>query len=303
MTRTDIHSPTNLVTEDYDYVGYFDAHPEDGETVWIDHSAAELEEADTPWTYTGHCGHCGQSIRYGAFLRHNPTNRILRVGERCLGNRFDRSSQDFHRMRKNASESRKQQRIKRAREAWFAVDADREIAFTFATEQVQAGNHGYQGMRHSFVHKINRYGSTSDKFVKAMMRDMVRTERRAEEQAARDAEKAEQPPVPEGRYEIVGQIIKTAWQDNDFGGRLVMTVKDDRGFLVWGSVPASLDDDLHDLLVELDAEDFVHMVKSHEIRVSFTAAVERGDRDHTFGFYKRPSKAQILATAPKAVAA
>lgn len=76
-----------------------------------------------------------------------------------------------------------------------------------------------------------------------------------------------------------------------------------RGFLVWGSVPASLDDDLYDLLTELDAEDFVHMVRGHEIRVSFTAAVERSDSDHTFGFFKRPSKARILTSAPKAVAA
>jgi len=31
------------------------------------------------------------------------------------------------------------------------------------------------------------------------------------------------------------------WQENDFGGREVMTAKDDEGFLVWGSTPRAID--------------------------------------------------------------
>jgi hypothetical protein len=54
-----------------------------------------------------------------------------------------------------------------------------------------------------------------------------------------------------------------------------MTVRDDRGFLVWGSVPAALGG--------IEQGD----------RVQFNATVTKSDRDETFGFFKRPTKAQF----------
>jgi hypothetical protein len=71
-------------------------------------------------------------------------------------------------------------------------------------------------------------------------------------------------------------VLSVKWQENDFGGREVMTVKDDRGFLVWGSTPHAIDS-----------------VQKGD-RVRFVANVERSDRDETFGFFKRPRKAEVV---------
>lgn len=274
--RTDAHTATNLVTEDYTYVGYADFHYEDGFTKWIDESAAALPEADTPWQYAGRCGHCGNRIRYAAFLRHDPTQTILTVGEQCLGNRFERASGDFHQLRKRAALDRQRQRIKRARQAWFAINPDREMAYTFATECVGAGDYGFRGMRHDFVYKINRYGSTSDKFVQTIMRDMIRQQHRDEINRQRAAERAQAAPVIAGRQEIEGEIIKLDNKETDWGTRTIMMVKTDSGTVFWGTKPTALYD------------------ARKGDRVCFTATCEASDRDPAFGFFKRPVKATIM---------
>lgn len=92
------------------------------------------------------------------------------------------------------------------------------------------------------------------------------------------AEKATEPapsPVVEGRIEIVGKVSTTKWVDNAYGGALKMLVLDDRGFKVWGTVPSALE-------VE------------QGYRVGFTATVTASTDDESFGWYKRPSKAEVL---------
>ena len=81
-----------------------------------------------------------------------------------------------------------------------------------------------------------------------------------------------------GRVEVAGVVTSTDSRANDFGVRYVMTVKDDRGFRVWGTIPSAINPSVGD-------------------RVAFTATVEKSDKDSTFGFYTRPSKARMLETA------
>ena len=81
---------------------------------------------------------------------------------------------------------------------------------------------------------------------------------------------------PTGRVEITGIVIKVALKVNDYGERWVMTVKDDRGFMVWGTRPSSI------------------KLAAYGTRVRFTATCEPSDRDKKFGFFKRPAKAEIV---------
>lgn len=87
----------------------------------------------------------------------------------------------------------------------------------------------------------------------------------------------EPAPVVEGRIVVTGRVLTVKWQDSDYGygGSYKMLVLDDRGFKVWGTVPSSLD-------VEPGN------------RVRFTGTVETSARDETFGFFKRPTKAETL---------
>jgi hypothetical protein len=283
MTRTDVHAPKNLVTEDYEFVacGYFGSADEPGYSP-LAHEARYL--LDEGWRMgenesAGGCYHCGANLKYYAILKHEPSHTLVRVGETCLANRFELASAEFHRLRAAAQLDRQAQRVKNTRIVWFAVDQDREIAYAWASEQIEAGSYGSGGFRHTFVSQINRYGTVSDKFVRSIMRDMARTERRAEERTAQEAIEAKaSSPVIEGRITVTGEVLSTKWQEGDFGGALKMLVRDDRGFKLWGTVPAAISPDRGD-------------------RITFTATVTKSQDDETFGFFKRPSKAFVEEVA------
>jgi hypothetical protein len=101
-----------------------------------------------------------------------------------------------------------------------------------------------------------------------------------QEKTRREVERtadAEPVPVTGERILITGVVVKVAVQENDFGSREVMTVEDERGFRIWGSVPSSLD---------------VEEIKNK--RITFTAKVTRSDSDPKFGFFKRPTKAEMI---------
>jgi len=100
----------------------------------------------------------------------------------------------------------------------------------------------------------------------------------AERKAERERERATEVrvPCPIGRVTVIGKVVSVDSKDTDYGTRHVMTVKDDTGFTVWGSQPSSLYPSVGD-------------------RIEFTASVERSDRDECFGFFKRPTKARLLA--------
>lgn len=287
--RTDVHSPKNLVTEDYDFAFAYDAHPDAGGAeqrmrllnALIDEGFrfGQVHGGDT-------CDHCGARLRYVAVMKHLPTRTLIKVGETCLANRFERASGEFHALRKQAQLDRQLQRVKKTRALFFAVHApDAETAFEWCAERVENGEYGWEGMRHRFVSKITREGETSVRFLRAMMRDMVRTERREAERAERDRIEAENAsPVVEGRIVVEGQVLATRWQESDYGATKKMLVRDDRGFKVWGTVPSAI--------LDIERED----------RVRFTATVEQSNDDETFGFYKRPSKAECLEDARDAEA-
>lgn len=284
-SRTDIHAPVNLVTEDYEFVacGQFPSGDEPGYSPLAHEASYLITEG---WGFgenhgAGDCYHCGAHLTYYAILKHLPTRTLVRVGEQCLDNRFQLASEEFQMLRKERRLNREQRKLSDRRAEWFAIDPDREVAFCWASDQVEDGSYGYEGMRHNFVSSVARYGRASDRFVRAMMRDMVRTERRAEERAQREAREAAEPKVPvvEGRGVLSGEVVSVKWKENDFGGSLKMLLKDDRGFKAWGTVASSIDG-----------------VKRGDC-VSFTATVSKSDDDPSFGFFSRPSKASITKEA------
>lgn len=104
---------------------------------------------------------------------------------------------------------------------------------------------------------------------------------RAVADAERAARRAESKDLPNfnGRTRIVGRIIKLDLQVNDFGSREVMTVEHEDGWRVWGTQPKTL-----------------YEAKKGDV-VAFDAKVEPSDRDSKFGFFKRPTKAEIVEAA------
>lgn len=103
---------------------------------------------------------------------------------------------------------------------------------------------------------------------------------RARDKADAAAKVAEIPTTPcvLGKTTVTGQVVKAYTHYTDFGPREVMVVRDDRGFSVWGTKPSNLTVAVGDT-------------------VRFDATIEPSEKPD-FGFYKRPSKATVLAIQP-----
>lgn len=267
MTRTDPHSPTNLVTEDYTF-GY----AYDSQMPGKDYGFRRSRLINDGWKFASihggnQCDHCGAHLRYIAVLKHEPTKTLVTVGETCLDSRFERATAEFHALRKASAIQRERARLL-DRKGVFIADPRNAEAVDYARE---APGEFYASIYSGFV----RYGTLSERQVDAVLTSKTRDAERA---AQRAAEALTASPVVAGRIEILGEVQSVKLRSNAYGERLVMVVRDERGFKVWGTVPASLDP-----------------VKGS--RVAFTATVEASETDPTFGFFKRPSKAVPLAEA------
>ena len=103
-------------------------------------------------------------------------------------------------------------------------------------------------------------------------------ERAAGAAARKEVELAAAVPVPAGRQEIEGEIVSIKrYDDGRFGVQVKMLVKCP-GFKVFGSVPAAISE-----------------AAAPGVRVKFSAEIE--PKEVGFGFFKRPSKAAIVAPA------
>jgi hypothetical protein len=310
--RTDIHRPSapEFDPEDYTCQGVFDLHPEEGDNRYRVQVTTALRAQGHSFRGAPHgtrqCSHCGAYIRYAALMLHTPTGTLMYVGETCLDNRFDGMTKDeFARLRAAASLNRE----RRAQRERFAELCERHPVLAYATYAWNIGDAGAtftsdgaagEGSfswvtrtgdkietMHDIATRARQYGSVSDKQVALLERLMgwldEAEQRRVAREAQRSAKVAGGVTLPtEGRQVVTGEIVSISVQDNDYGVRLVMTVRDDRGFAVWGTLPRSLDPG-HGSLDNLRGK-----------RVTFIAAIEASDRDPLFGFFKRPTKASYL---------
>jgi hypothetical protein len=303
MTRTDIHRPSSVDfdPESYTVYGYADFHEEDG------HRPVQIISrlVSEGWSFsnaphpTGQCSHCGAHLRYAALMGHEPTKTLLWVGETCLDNRFELTAAEFQAMRKAATLNR-ERTAKADKIAAIVAEHPTLVWASYAYNIGQAGGvaefdadwNAYTTKRGTTFeekarcgweistlgdiwYKVTRYAEVSEKQVAFVGRLVEKLTEKAEQLVEREAEAEQAAPVVPGRYVIEGEVVSTKWVDNDFGGSLKMLVKHDTGWKVWGTVPSSIDPNKGD-------------------RVRFTAAVEPSNDDKSFGFFKRPTKAEVI---------
>lgn len=283
--RTDVHSPTNLKTEDYEFLDCIDWGGSDVGAAAAAHRVAVINrvivQPKRRWAHVHasmQCDHCGARIRYAALMLHRPTNTVVEIGETCLDNRFSVASSVFQQMRKDAQLDREQQRIKRARDTFVKANPDLAVLNTDELPRELAWNNFLADLSR----KLKQYGELSEKQCDWARRIISDAQAQNAARDAKRAAEAMQPKTecPTGRVEIKGEVLTVKWQDGMFPA-YKMRVRDDRGFAVWGSVPRSIDPKRAD-------------------RVRFVASVEPSKDDPTFGFFSRPTNA-VLEAAPVAV--
>lgn len=307
--RTDSHRIAVLDPAQYKLIAFFDAHEDDGFWEWMNPGWEDLDESsmDVDYAYDvlnsrmdgdwGKCRVCGASHgnRYWHFFEHTGGD-VIQVGSLCaikvgLGSRAELEDYRAHNRRTMA--------VERGHFLFLAGSGVRnavDFAQRLVEDYQEANNveprineHGTRLLTSgapwavdfaaSVLSYFNREAYISRKQQRILMTLPQRIEEDRERQRKYEEMKANDPdptPVVEGRIDIAGKVLSTKWQESLYGDTLKMLVLDDRGFKVWGTVPAAIDD------VERGN------------RVAFTASVERSDDDETFGFYKRPVKAELI---------
>lgn len=283
---------------------------------------------------SGQCSHCGAHLRYAALMGHTPTKTLLWVGETCLGNRFEMTQAEFRAMQAKAAAKRQATSkaevfaalceetpalvwgtyahnisVAGATEEWFlgwdgevayASEAEAQAAFENLQAWQQEPGRGYEPiLRYKYgttfgersrasrsldilsdlAFKARKWGSISEAQRNLATKLVNDVTAKAEALEAREADTAAKVAagveVPNGKQTVEGTVVSTKWQDNDFGSTLKMLVVTDEGWKVFGTVPSSIE-------VEKGT------------RVRFNATVSQSNNDPLFGFFKRPTKAQVL---------
>lgn len=252
----------------------------------------------------GQCSVCGAHLRYAVVWAYQPGGEFqgyVTSGEDCAGN-IDAAQasaivdtvgalRDFVAVaRKRLTEIH---RVESARDEFLAASSANRTAVGFAHWFVAEGPDDFEFVSDVFT-KYVQSGGLSDRQVAALNKIRARHYERETERAA----EASLPvaPCPAGTVTITGEVLSVKAQFNRFSpyGETVlkMTVRDDRGFRVWGTVPRSLETrsvwNAEGRLVDVEGVD-------RGDRVSFVASVAPSDDDETFGFYKRPRGAELLA--------
>ncbi len=244
----------------------------------------------------GTCDSCGQCIRYVYFLESaNGTDFgvgcdcVLKAFAESLGDpvarEVKRAARDFASAARRASKARREKVQKRARLRLFVTAAGRELL-----ADLKVSHRIIEDIRARLI----QWGSVSDKQVALV----AKLAREAREKALLPPEVHVPVPMVEGRIRIEGEIVSVKGHESDYGWSLKMTVKVDTGegtYLVWGSVPAALEDAwaAENRAAGGDGQ-YSGNNPLRGRRVAFMAKVVRSDRDDHFGFFKRPTKPALL---------
>lgn len=278
MKRTDVHRPSAINPDDYEFVAVEHVKIEsfsDVEVVRQERERIRAHMARTGGTYSrhahgGNCAVCGNANAiYTMLFFHAKTNSYVRMGSDCAEKV---SCGDAARFRTvvDAIQAAEQSRAGKLK----AQGVLAELGLTRAWEIAQAFGvnaelHGHEeGLISNIVGKLVNYGSISDKQIEFLRSLLVQLDTREQRMAQRAAEKEAAKPAPAGRVQAEVEVLSVKEHETSFGDRWVMTVKSVAdGWMAWGSAPAGVE-------------------RGQKITLAATFTPKEGDPK--FAFFKRP---------------
>lgn len=298
MTRNDVHRPSEIKPEDYEWVAVEYMRTDDIASCGaLQEERRRIREhmASTGHTYSqhahgGNCMVCGNVLAiYTHLFYHAKSGSYVRMGGDCAAKCEMGDAGAFKRIvdyvkgeREARAGKAKAEGILReagltaAWEMWQLWDQRRTQQQT--QEEVNALSNNYWTIT-DMVNKLIRYGSMSEKQINYVRILLEREANMGKRKAEREAEKAAAKPAREGRFTVDATVIKVEYRDNPYAyraSRRVMVVKvDGEGWLAWGTAPEAAE---------------------RNDRIRLTAEFTRSDRDEKFAFFKRP-KVEVLEQA------
>tara|TARA_Y100000310_G_scaffold59725_1_gene55105 strand:+ start:160 stop:1020 length:861 start_codon:yes stop_codon:yes gene_type:complete len=283
--RTDIHRPSVIEPEDYDFVAFEYLKTDDDigmcHVLMVERQRIKAHRAQTGADYShhahgGNCHVCGAHCIYTALFYHRPSNVYIRTGLDCAEKLDCLGAEAFRSKIGNVLEAAAGKRRAEAVLEQEGIGA----AWPVYTALVAPTEFEEATIR-DIVGKLVRYGDISEKQVSFVGKLLVKIDRRAETTAKREAEHEAAEPVPEGgdRVTVRGKVLSIWTPEYDAFARTKMLVQSPAGWKVCGTLPASLSG------------------ASKGDTVQFVAKLAVSRDDPKFGFFSRPTKAEVIAAA------
>lgn len=276
MVRTDVHRPSAINPDDYEFVAVECARADDLGAVMMIQAERErirAHMAATGGSYSrhahgGNCHVCGNANAiYTALFYHAATNSYVRMGEDCANKCYMGNAASFRRIR-DAAEAAEFARAGKLKAQGILAEHGLEAAWTLYVSPFDPNGHADNNVIRDLVANLVRYGSMSEKQISFLRSLVERIPQREQIAAERQAERAAAQPAPTGRLKVAVEVVSVKAQENDFGSRTVMTVKAlVGGWLAWGTAPTGV---------------------NRGDKVTLVATFAPSDKDPKFAFFKRP---------------
>jgi len=286
--RDDVHSPKNLIPENYEFVGvrlFHDEIPDDRNFI-MEHMKRTGGKFSTH-EHGGFCDVCGNPnvLNYAVFY-HKPTNTYIKTGLECADTISTFASAALHNAiqevnRKKYLETRQKKAEARRKyikdEFLISLKGTVLEPYTSLLENPPSNETYEQATLRNILANGARYGSLTSRQW-AYAEKIVKSIEASTLQTVQEESKTPSAEIVEGKYEIIGKIISIKYkniEETPYPGYR-MLVEDAEGRKYYGSVPAIL----------LESVEAVESLIDREVVLSVT--VTRSPKDPCFGFFKRP---------------
>ena len=278
--RTDIHKPSLLDPAEYEFMAAFYQGGSEDMMKSYQYDMQEYDEALERYSVfqgnhdsKGTCDHCGAAFAHGALFLHIPTQELIHVGHICASNTVglpDKAAAARKKAEKYAAKQAAHRKQMEKTEGWR-----NENAVLLEWMENQENPHGFIISLLSTVHKWGDLSQAQTRAAYKWMEGAAKREAKAAEAAERLSNAM---PVRDGRYDILGTILSKKWKNTQFGDQLKMVVELPDGNRIYGTVPKAL----RAAGVEIGSE------------IKFTATVEKSKNDEHFGFFAKPTNAEVI---------
>ena len=293
--RTDIHSPKNIDPRDYKLVTfrYFGPSAISEELyargrLILDKHMRTTGGKMSDHNHGGSCHVCGAHAHYLAVYYHEKTNTYIETGFDCADKMNIGDSVAFKKFTKEIKKSKEFIAGKTKAQATLQKEG-LEQCWTIYEEPTPAEFE--ERTITDIVGKLVRYGSISQKQTDFLRNLVSQIPQRVEKRKALEekikTEKENAAPCPEGRVTVVGEVVSVKWQDTIYGSTRKMLVKSEEGFTIWGTVPSNVK------VPMVLGEDGPSGIEKGD-KIQFSAKLSPSEDDNKFGFFSRPTKAEIL---------
>jgi hypothetical protein len=283
--RTDVHRPSAINPEEYDFVSadYFGPRFDGFGDLAYQRGLFSAHMEKTGGRYSTHehggdCHICGARANYIAKFWHRPTNAYINTGFDCAEKMQIGDATVFRHFKTRIAKGHEFQTGKNKAQRMLN-DAGLADVWNMYTTGDDFDKFEENTIR-NIVQSVIRYGNLSDaqtKYIRTLM-DKIVNRKVVEEQRKEQHAVAKEIPTVDARIDIVGKVVSVKAPDYDSAfPSWKMLVQHEDGWKVWGTIPSNLPTD-----------------SLKDCKVSFKARVRVSPTDTKFGFFTRPTSAEIV---------